>query len=244
MRLTRVYIPGPLRAGATARLGEAAAAHVSRVLRLRAGDPLTLFNGDGRDYAGTVSTLRGDQVEVEVASSTTGLPDSPLELTLAQGVARGERMDLVIQKATELGVSRIVPLLTERSVVRLDGDQAGRKLDHWRAVAVAACEQCGRSRLPVIDRPGTLEEWLAAPDAPACRVLLAPAAPQPLRAVAPPSSAVAVLIGPEGGLTDAERASAIAAGYEPRSLGPRILRTETAALVALAVLQSSAGDLR
>jgi len=244
MRLIRIYVPGPLRAGTTARLEGAAAAHVSRVLRLRAGDPLVLFNGDGRDYAGTVSTLRGDQVEVEVASSTTGLPDSPLELTLAQGVARGERMDLVIQKATELGVSRIVPLLTERSVVRLAGDQGGRKLDHWRAVAIAACEQCGRSRLPVIDAPRTLEEWLAAPDAPACRVLLAPAAPQPLRTVAPPSSAVAVLIGPEGGLTGAERASAIASGYEPRSLGPRILRTETAALVALAVLQSSAGDLR
>jgi 16S rRNA (uracil1498-N3)-methyltransferase len=244
MRLIRVYTPGPLRTGATVRLGDAAAAHVSRVLRLRAGDPLTLFNGDGLDYAGTVSLLRGDQVEVGIASHAAGLPDSPLDLTLAQGVARGERMDLVIQKATELGVSRIVPLLTGRSVVRLDGEQAKRKLDHWRAVAIAACEQCGRSRLPLIDAPRTLEEWLAAPDAPACRVLLAPAAPQPLRAVTPASGAVAVLIGPEGGLTEAERASAIVAGYEPRSLGPRVLRTETAALVALAVLQSSSGDLR
>ena len=244
MRVIRVYTPGPLRAGATTWLQDAAATHVSRVLRLRAGDSLTLFNGDGQDYLGTVSALRGGRVEVEIATSAAGVPDSPLELTLAQGVARGERMDLVIQKATELGVARIVPVLAERSVVRLDGEQSRRRLEHWRAVAISACEQCGRARVPAIDPPQRLADLLLAPSVPSCRVLLSPGAARSLRDLPQASRAVALLIGPEGGLTEAELAAATGAGFEPSSLGPRILRTETAALAALAVLQSVAGDLR
>lgn len=242
--MTRIFVAEPLQVPGPARLPEAAAAHVSRVLRLRAGDPVVLFNGDGWDYPGRIAALRGAVVEVEVLGREAGTPDSPLSLTLMQGVARGERMDLVVQKATELGVARIVPVLAERSVVRLDGRQASRKLEHWRAVAAAACEQSGRSRLPVIEAPAALAEALPLAREADCRITLSPGAAVPLVALAAGTASAVLLIGPEGGLTEAEVARAEAAGFEPRSLGPRILRTETAALAALAVLQSVGGDLR
>lgn len=243
MRLIRVYTPDPLHAPGKASIEGTAAAHVSRVLRLRAGDPLTLFNGDGWDYAGTIATLRGRQVDVEVLTRTAGLAESPLAVTLLQGVARGERMDLVLQKATELGVARIVPVLADRSVVRLDERQAQRKVEHWRAVTIAACEQSGRSRLPAIEPPRALIDAIALPGLAAPRLVLVPGSPIPLGALARGTDAATLLIGPEGGLTDAEAVAANRAGFEPRSLGPRILRTETAAIAALAVLQSTAGDL-
>ncbi len=243
MRLIRIYTPDELRVAATARLEGSAATHVSRVLRLRGGDPVTLFNGDGWEYPGVVATDRGGVVEVEVTARVAGMAESPLALTLAQGVARGERMDMVIQKATELGVARIVPLLTERSVVRLDERQGQRKMAHWKAVAVAACEQSGRSRLPVVETPVHLDDWLAREPQPARRLTLAPGAEQPLRALGGEWREAALLIGPEGGLTDAEQAQAAGAGYQSCSLGRRVLRTETAALAALAVLQAIHGDL-
>ena len=243
MRLIRVYTPDQLRVAATARLEGSAAAHVSRVLRLRGGDPVTLFNGDGWEYPGVVAAERGGIVEVEVTARVAGMAESPLALTLAQGVARGERMDMVMQKATELGVARIVPLLTERSVVRLDARQGQRKMAHWKAVTVAACEQSGRSRLPVVEVPVHLDDWLAREPQPALRLTLAPGAEQPLRALGGEWREAALLIGPEGGLTDAEQAQAARAGYQSCSLGRRVLRTETAALAALAVLQAIHGDL-
>lgn len=243
MRLIRVYTPDQLRVAATARLEGSAAAHVSRVLRLRGGDPVTLFNGDGWEYPGVVAAERGGVVEVEVTARVAGMAESPLALTLAQGVARGERMDMVMQKATELGVARIVPLLTERSVVRLDERQGQRKVAHWKAVTVAACEQSGRSRLPVVEAPVHLDDWLAREPQPALRLTLAPGAEQPLRALGGEWREAALLIGPEGGLTDAEQAQAARAGYQSCSLGRRVLRTETAALAALAVLQAIHGDL-
>jgi len=243
MRLIRVYTPDQLRVAATARLEGSAAAHVSRVLRLRGGDPVTLFNGDGWEYAGVVAAERGGIVEVEVTARVAGMAESPLALTLAQGVARGERMDMVMQKATELGVARIVPLLTERSVVRLDERQGKRKVAHWKAVTVAACEQSGRSRLPVVETPVYLDDWLAREPQPALLLTLAPGAEQPLRALGGEWREAALLIGPEGGLTDAEQAQAARAGYQSCSLGRRVLRTETAALAALAVLQAIHGDL-
>lgn len=244
MRLIRVHVAATLPEQGLAVLAGSAAQHVRRVLRLRAGDPLTLFNGDGWDYPGRVRSLPGQRVEVELGSRTPGLPESPLAVDLLQGVARGERMDLVVQKATELGVARILPVLAGRSVVRLDPRQAQRKQAHWQAIAVSACEQCGRSRVPVVGSPRNLAESLAEDGLPSVRFTLAPGAPVALNALAPGTARVALLIGPEGGLTDAERAAASQAGFEPRALGPRILRTETAALVALAVLQSVSGDLR
>jgi len=244
MRLIRVYTDAALAAGGRTTLAGTAASHVSRVLRLRAGDPVTLFNGDGWDYPGVVAALRGDRVEVDLRPRAPGLPESPLAITLLQGISRGERMDLVIQKATELGVVRIVPVQASRSVVRLDGRQAQRKQDHWRAVAVAASEQCGRARLPAVEPPCSLDDALARAAAAGPRLLLAPGSMHPLAAVAAGTSAATLLVGPEGGLAPAEEATAIRAGFEPRTLGPRILRTETAAIAAVTVLQSVAGDLR
>jgi 16S rRNA (uracil1498-N3)-methyltransferase len=244
MRLTRVYTSGALPVPGTTSLEGAAAAHVTRVLRLRTGQALTLFNGDGWDCGGTIVAQRGGRVEVELATRCAGLPEPPLALTLLQGVARGERMDLVMQKATELGVARIVPVLAGRSVVRLDDRQARRRLEHWQSVTIAACEQCGRSRLPAVEPPRGLAAALAALSGPACRLLLVPGAPLPLQALATGTDAAALLVGPEGGLTDDELELAAQAGFEPRSLGPRVLRTETAAIAAVAVLQAAAGDLR
>lgn len=243
MRLIRVYTDAPLAAGSRTTLAGPAASHVSRVLRLRTGDPVTLFNGDGWDYPGVVAALRGDCVEVDLRPRAPGLPESPLAITLLQGISRGERMDLVVQKATELGVARIVPVQASRSVVRLDGRQAQRKQDHWRAIAVAASEQCGRARLPAVELPCSLDDALARAAAAGPRLLLAPGSMHPLTAVAAGTSAATLLIGPEGGLAPAEEATAIRAGFEARTLGPRILRTETAAIAAVTVLQSVAGDL-
>jgi 16S rRNA (uracil1498-N3)-methyltransferase len=231
VRLIRVYTPVDLHAGSTVRLEGGAATHVVRVLRLRGGDPITLFNGDGWEHPGVVSTIRGGAVDVEIAGRVAGLEESPLALTLVQGVARGERMDLVMQKATELGVARIVPVLTERCVVKLD------------EVTVAACEQSGRSRLPVVEAPVRIDQWLVRETLPARRLTLAPGAATSLRELGGDWREAVLLVGPEGGLTDGERAAAAAAGYQACSLGRRVLRTETAALVALAVLQAAHGDL-
>lgn len=245
MRLIRVFTEGALAAGGVATLAGGAAEHVARVLRLRAGDPVTLFNGDGHDYPGRVLALRGSRVEVEVTSRAPARAESPLALTLVQGIARGERMDLVMQKATELGVARIVPVQTARSVVRLEAGTAPRKAGHWRGVVVAACEQCGRARLPAVEPPAALAAWLDRPAVAGVRRLqLDPAAETSLVAAAAGAAEIELLVGPEGGLDDAERDAAAAAGYLPCTLGPRVLRSETAAIAALAVLQAVAGDLR
>jgi len=245
MRLTRVYVAQTLTAGRTLTLEGSAASHLTRVLRARAGDFLTLFNGEGGEYAARILGQGGGKVTVEIGAHEATERESSLALTLAQGMARGERMDLVVQKATELGVARLVPLLTERSVVRLAGPQAQKKLEHWRAVAVAACEQSGRTRLPQIAAPQTLREFLAderSNDAAPLRVLLSPDGARNLSDL-PRTCAASVLIGPEGGLTPEERERAVAAGFLALRLGPRVLRTETAALVAVALLQRELGDL-
>lgn len=244
MRLIRVFTAGPLAPGGRAALEGDAATHVTRVLRLGAGDGLVLFNGDGLDHDATITAVRSGRVEVAVGAARPAAAESPLAITLVQCVSRGERMDFVLQKATELGVARIVPALSERSVVRLDGDQAARRLEHWQGVVTAACEQSGRARIPTLDAPLRLADWLRQPPAAGCRVFLVPGAAHALPAVAAGSTAVELLIGPEGGLAPGEQSAALAAGFLPASLGPRILRTETAALAALAILQASAGDLR
>jgi len=244
VRLIRVHADQPLTQGARVSLQGPAAEHVVRVLRLKAGDPVTLFNGDGRDYPSRINALGHGSVKLDVLGVATARAESPLALTLAQGIARGERMDLVVQKATELGVTAIQPVLTARSVVKLDAGASARKLAHWRGIAIAACEQCGRARLPAIGEPLTLAAWLqrAAPAA-TRRLLLAPDAGQSLVGAAAGARGAELLVGPEGGLEDAERDAALAVGYLPCRLGPRVLRSETAAVAALTVLQSVAGDL-
>jgi 16S rRNA (uracil1498-N3)-methyltransferase len=244
MRLTRVFIDAPLEPGTRVTLEGNAASHLTRVLRLRVGASLALFNGQGGEYSASIDKAHGGTVIVAVGGHTPMERESPLELTLAQGVSRGERMDLVVQKATELGVSRLVPLLTERGVVRLDAQQAQRKLNHWRAIAVAACEQCGRNRLPQLAAPAALSDFLRGADAAGhTHLLLSPNATATLTDLARPAAGVTVLIGPEGGLADEEVQAAIAAGFTAVRLGPRVLRTETAAIAALALLQRQFGDL-
>jgi 16S rRNA (uracil1498-N3)-methyltransferase len=245
MRLTRVFVDAALEADARVTLESSAATHVTRVLRLRKGDSLTLFNGRGGEYAAVIDATRGAVVTVVVGAHDRVERESPLKVTVAQGISRGERMDLVVQKATELGVHTIVPVLTERSVVRLDERQAQRKVQHWRAVAIGGCEQCGRNRVPHLAPPRPLREFIrdGSEQCPAARLLLSPASPGRFDDLPRGLGAITVLTGPEGGLTDEEERAAVAAGYTAVGLGPRVLRTETAALVALALLQQQFGDL-
>jgi 16S rRNA (uracil1498-N3)-methyltransferase len=241
VRLTRVYVESPLAAGRSEEIAGSPANHILRVLRLREGDALTLFDGQGGEYAARITGIHKDDVEVDVLEHRAIERESPLEITLVQGVSRGERMDWVMQKATELGVRRIVPVMTERTVVRLDDKQAERKAAHWRAIAIAACEQCGRNRLPEVTTPLNLHQTLRGLDPDATRVLLSPSGKQRMRDLPRPAK-VTLLIGPEGGLADNEDYAAVAAGFQAVQLGPRILRTETAALAALAALQHDFGD--
>ncbi|HET9865215.1 MAG TPA: 16S rRNA (uracil(1498)-N(3))-methyltransferase [Steroidobacteraceae bacterium] len=242
MRLTRIHVPGPLVSGQEITLPAQAAEHLVRVLRLSPGAPLILFDGAGGEYAATISAA-GKQVRARVLEHRAVERESPLDITLLQGIARGERMDLIVQKATELGVRRIVPLLTERSVVRLEAKQRARKHEHWRSIAVSACEQCGRDRVPQVDAPVGLGDAIAGLAAGGLRCLLAADGARSLpRAARTAPGAIALLIGPEGGLAEGERKFALANSFETLRLGPRIMRTETAGLAALAALQAIAGD--
>jgi 16S rRNA (uracil1498-N3)-methyltransferase len=242
VRLTRVYVDEPLSVGRTISVQGSAANHIMRVLRAREGDALTMFDGRGGEYGARIIGFRKDAVTVDVQEHREVERESSLELTLAQGISRGERMDWVMQKATELGVTRIVPVVTERTVVKLDDRQAERKLDHWRAIVVAACEQSGRNRVPEVLAPVPFYEALGIVDSSITRILLSPAGAQRARDLANPRR-IAMLIGPEGGLSENEQEAAVAAGFLQVSLGPRILRTETAAIAALTALQHDFGDL-
>jgi len=246
MRLNRVYCATPLTPAERVTLRGNAAGHISRVLRLRLGEQLTLFDGTGGEHSARIESAGGSTVTVTLLEHITVERESPLTLTLAQGISRGERMDWVVQKATELGVTRIVPLLTERSVVRLDAQQARKKHAHWSAVCVAACEQCGRNRLPQLQEPLELQAFLADIGAQVTKLLLSlegPQGPVRLQDLPRPAAGITVLIGPEGGLAPGEQAAAIAAGFTPVRFGPRVLRTETAAAAAIAILQREFGDL-
>lgn len=243
MRLTRVFVDTPLAPDADLVLPPAAANHVARVLRLREGATIVAFDGSGSDFSCEILAVKGDRVLVRVGARTSGLAESPLHITLVQAVSRGERMDWTLQKATELGVRTIVPVLSTRSVVKLDERQAERKLRHWQALVAAACEQCGRSVLPEVQPPQELAHYLSVAARDGERYVLSPTGPSSLAGVAAAGTRVELLIGPEGGLEDAEIDRAVASGYSPVRLGPRVLRTETAGIVALTVLQARRGDL-
>jgi 16S rRNA (uracil1498-N3)-methyltransferase len=243
MRTIRIHAELPLQTGAELALPAQAAEHVARVLRLNAGDPLTLFNGDGSDYEASIVSVGKREVMVRIASRQMPNNESPLSLTLAQGVARGDKMDLIVQKATELGVVRIVPLLTERSEVKLDAARAEKRLAHWRAVAASACEQSGRARLPVVAAALPLSAWLdSLVEDGALRLALLPEATRASRELRFTGSGGVLVVGPEGGLGERDTAALRAAGFDGLRLGPRILRTETAGLAALAALQALHGD--
>ena len=241
--MTRVHVEDVLAPGARVALGRAAARHVRQVLRLGPGDGITLFNGDGTDYVSRIGDLGRDEVKIEVLGTAPAAPESPLSLHLIQGIARSERMDIVVQKATELGVAAIQPVVTVRSVVKLDAAASERKRAHWRGVAIAACEQCGRAKLPGIAAPVPLSQWLGEPGTGALRLLLAVDSTTSLVDVARGANSVELLVGPEGGLDESERDAARRARFLACRLGPRILRSETAAIAAITALQSVAGDL-
>ena len=242
MRLTRIYVPAPLAVGSEVTLPAQAGEHLARVLRLEPGAPFTVFNGRGGEFAAKLGARSGKKVLARLLRHDPVERESRVEVTLLQGVARGERMDLIVQKATELGVNRIVPVLAERSVVKVEAGERGRKVDHWQSIAISACEQCGRNRVPEVDVPMSPSDAIAALPPNALRCLLAADGDQPLATAARGVVRVALLIGPEGGLADKERRLALSRGFGAYRLGPRILRTETAGLAALAVLQTIAGD--
>jgi 16S rRNA (uracil1498-N3)-methyltransferase len=242
VRLTRVYVEEALAAGRGCVLEGSAANHVMRVLRLRDGDSLTLFDGRGGEYGARITGFVKDSVQVEVQEHRDVERESALNLTLAQGISRGERMDWVMQKATELGVTRIVPVITERTVVKLDERQSERKVEHWRAIVIAACEQSGRNRVPEVATPVAYHEVIRKLDAAATRILLSPTGTLHARDLPNPQH-ISMLIGPEGGLSDNEQEAAVAAGFLQVRMGPRILRTETAAIAALCALQHDFGDI-
>jgi 16S rRNA (uracil1498-N3)-methyltransferase len=242
MSLPRFHITADLNEGISLVLPEAAAHHAARVLRLRAGDELTLFNGQGGEYAAVIAAITRSEVRVDVCQHDPVERESPLAVTLVQAISSGERMDLTIQKAVELGVQRIVPVESERCVVRLKGERAEKRVAHWQQVAIAACEQCGRNRIPEVGMIVPLAVWIVAERNVALRWALMPGAPTALRDVSRPGKAIELLVGPEGGLTGAEAEQAQRAGYVPVRLGPRVLRTETAAPALLAALQALWGD--
>lgn len=243
MRSTRIHIDQPLALAAELGLPAQAAEHVARVLRMNAGDVLTVFNGDGYDYAATLVSVGKRDVVVRIDAREEVANESPLQLTLAQGVARGEKMDLIVQKATELGVARIVPLFTERSEVKLDAARAEKRWQHWCAVAASACEQSGRVRIPDVLPARPLQAWLdGLTDDGALRMALLPEGMLRAGELRFGGSGGLLVVGPEGGLGERDVAALREAGFQGLRLGPRILRTETAGLAALAALQALHGD--
>ena len=241
MRTIRVLVEQPLRAGAELVLPGDASGHLTRVLRLAAGARVLLFNGDGHDYAAVLLDAARSAARVRIEHVQPAAAESPLALTLVQGIARGEKMDWILQKATELGVARIVPVFTARTEVRLDGGRGDKRLAHWRGVISAACEQCGRARLPRLDTPQPLAHWLATAVREGFLLTLDPQSSTRVRDL-PALSAAQLVTGPEGGLDAADLRLLQAAGARGLTLGPRVLRTETAGTAALAMLQSHHGD--
>jgi 16S rRNA (uracil1498-N3)-methyltransferase len=242
MRTIRIHVEAGLGAGIEFALPGQAAAHVARVLRLRAGDPLVLFNGDGRDYAAELVAVGPREVRARVLEAQANGSESPLPIVLAQALARGEKMDWIVQKATELGVAGIVPLVTARSEVKLDESRARKRLEHWQAVAISACEQSGRARVPAIAPVQPLRTWVESLDGPAARLALLPEGETTPRGLGAPAGGAVLAVGPEGGFDEADVSLLRGAGFRGLALGPRVLRTETAGTVAIAALQALYGD--
>ena len=244
MRIPRIHVAQPLHPGRVVELSPQAGERIARVLRLEPGHPLRLFNGDGGEYTAELASVAKRAVTARVLALADA-PDreSPLRITLAQGIARGDKMDFILQKATELGVARIVPLITERTEVKLDAERTARRFAHWNAVIVSACEQCGRNRLPDLAAPLKIADWVAtlAHDAGA-RLALDPRGDLAVRDLSADAHAT-LAVGPEGGLSEHDHATLNRAGFHGLRLGPRILRTETAGIAALAALQAVHGDL-
>lgn len=243
MSIPRIHLSAALQSDTEVDLDARALGHIVRVLRLRVGDTLVLFNGDGHDYTAELLSVRKDSARCKITDQRVRETESPLTIELAQGISRGERMDYTLQKAVELGITRIVPLDTERSQVKLSGEREEKRIQHWQGVILHACEQSGRSRIPQLAAVQRLPEWLQKRERGVLDLFLDPEGDCSVDALNGPLSAVTLLVGPEGGLSPTERDLAVSAGFQRLRLGPRVLRTETAALAALAALQSRWGDL-
>lgn len=242
VREIRIYQPGNYQSGQTLELSPEAGQHVAVVLRMQPGEQLTLFCGDNREFDVVIETVKKKQVIVRVEAVTEKSRESSLTIHLAQAISKGERMELVMQKSVELGVASITPLITERCVVKLDKERLEKKLRQWQSIVVAACEQSGRNKIPLVHSPVHLEDYIKTAGAP-LKFILHPEVNASWRDYAIGSGDIELIIGPEGGLSDNEITLAFQQGFSPLSLGPRVLRTETAAITALSVLQAVGGDL-
>ena len=240
MRLIRLYVNCPLAANSELELPPEASHYIGKVLRAKSGQALSLFNGDGQEYAAEVTLVGKKAVSAYIGDHQAGQPTSPLHTHLGQVMSRGDRMDYAVQKATEMGVTEITPLFSERCEVKLDPKRLAKRLAHWHQIAISACEQSGRCDVPVIHAPQQLDSWLAAVKAD-CKLTLHPHHTVALQDIPTPASC-ALLIGPEGGLTEDEVDAARQQNFATICLGPRILRTETAPIASLALLQHLWGD--
>ncbi|MFD2168320.1 16S rRNA (uracil(1498)-N(3))-methyltransferase [Thalassotalea euphylliae] len=242
MRNPRIYLDSPLTANTQVQLSDDAFGHVVRVLRLNQGDAITLFNGSGSDFQATLTEVSKKKAFAQVNSEEQIENESPLRIHLGQGISRGDRMDFTLQKSVELGVSTITPLFTERCGVKLSGERLAKKHEQWQKIVISACEQSGRSIVPEVKAPISLEEWLSQ-QTNALKLNLHPRAEHSIMTLPVESTNVRLLIGPEGGLSDKEIEAASEAAFTGVLLGPRVLRTETAALTAITALQCRFGDL-
>ncbi|MCZ6560350.1 MAG: 16S rRNA (uracil(1498)-N(3))-methyltransferase [Gammaproteobacteria bacterium] len=246
MRLSRIYHDQPLAGSTRATLGKSASRHLVRVLRLGVGARVIVFDGSGAEYPAIISEIGDARVAVALAEPHYPKIESPIDITLAQGLVRGERMDLILQKATELGVRRIIPVAMERCVTRLSQNRLEKRMRHWDGVVIGACEQSGRTVLPVIETMQGSAELIdnSSESEYALRLLLqADSATGINDTEQPPTGRILLWVGPEGGFAESESSAAIAKGFSPLRMGPRVLRTETAGLVALSLLQTRFGDL-
>lgn len=241
--IPRFHCPAPLAPGALVELPETVGHHALRVLRMKSGDHLILFDGNGGEWRATLKVGAGGTAQALLGEFAAIERESPLQVTLAQALPAGDKMDWIVEKCVELGVAAIQPLAAKRSVMRLSPERMARRVAHWNAIAAAACEQCGRNRVPAVMPVLDLPQYLGTAQAQnACRLLLEPQGEDTLRSLARPTAPVVVMVGPEGGWEDAERSAAHAAGFTVLRLGPRVLRTETAGMALLAALQALWGD--
>ena len=243
MPIARIYQALSLQPGMQYRLSEKASHHIAHVLRARRGEKLFIFNGEGGEYAAIIQQIDKKGVEVAISHFIAREAEPPVAIHLAQGIARGDKMDFIVQKAVELGVNTVVPVVTEHCNLRLTKEREAKRLQHWQAIAISACEQCGRNRLPIIEPPQLLADWLTTTQV-GQRFVLSPHQGNKLSAITLVAEAATLLIGPEGGLSHREIKQAMQQGFVTLNLGPRILRTETATIVALAVMQAVYGDLQ
>jgi len=242
MRISRIYHPERLHVDLEIELASQSAIHLTRVLRCKEQDELILFNGNGSEYPAVITSINRNHVWVKVLSHHDSNNESPLTITLVQAISKGERMDYTIQKAVELGVNTIIPLITERSL-NLKSDRVEKKLTHWKGIAISACEQCGRNIIPAITTPVLLNNWLNDSNEDELNLMLAPSAGKHLNNITYSQENITLLIGPEGGLSGNEITQCLDHGLTGIQMGPRILRTETAAVTSLSIIQYNWGDL-